>query len=288
VNALELLERARKNQLRSHIALLRPAKDGKDGHFPLRLGITEIAGSAGCGKTQIVLGACVATASKLQSKAMYLSLGEGTSQPAIAHRLSQMAQQRIAQRCKMQNQTVNEVLNRIVTRFIRNQEEFSLFIFHELPQILEKDKQFAFVAMDSIAAMFRANDHCEVVNAAERSCILFKIAVKLKELSGTHGIPILIVNQVTADFSSNNSSSVQPALGLSWANCVNERYLLSRRESNIFTDLPSNDEDRKTHVVPSSTKFERSILCRFSPCCANIEHSFVIDDGGAKIVVPNG
>ena len=304
--ALTLL---RNNATRRRLTMLRPCSESQsesqkaDCEFELGLGITEIAGSAGCGKTQIALGVCVACActpfkTKAQDssdssehapfgKALFVSLGEGTTKPMIAKRLFQMAETRKAEHLatntntntnnNLEDQTVTSVLNRILTRFIRNQDEFELFVFHELHKLLEKDQDIAFIAMDSIASMFRASDGKHSLDAAERSGLFFRVAAQLKKLSEHHLVPFLIVNQVTADFESKEGNAVRPALGLSWANCVNESYLLSRNETT------QNEEAGR---LQTTFKFRRTIRCRFSPCHYPGETSFIIDVGGAKSLSP--
>lgn len=88
---------------------------------------------------------------------------------------------------------------------------------------------------------------------SQRAIEFFKLSAHLRRLSAEHNMPIVIVNQVTDLFepdssknacNSSSSSSVAefmrhqarrssnilklPALGLSWANCVNARIFLTR------------------------------------------------------------
>jgi hypothetical protein len=70
-------------------------------NFEVGLGISEIAGTAGCGKTQVALSLCVTcacsplkTPDSILGKAMFLSLGEGTTQRMIAKRLFQLVKAR--------------------------------------------------------------------------------------------------------------------------------------------------------------------------------------------------
>mmetsp|Transcript_15772 Transcript_15772/g.23089 ORF Transcript_15772/g.23089 Transcript_15772/m.23089 type:complete len:226 (-) Transcript_15772:374-1051(-) len=65
-----------------------------------------------------------------------------------------------------------------------------------------------------------------------------------QKLSHQYNVPIVVVNQVTASFSSSSSNfslqklhmscsmeRMMPLLGLSWSNCVNTRFLLTRNET---------------------------------------------------------
>ena len=78
----------------------------------------------------------------------------------------------------------------------------------------------------------------------ERAKMIFAMAKQMKSLSDKHSLPFVVTNQVTADFQAAPSGlgggeeggreggGVQPALGLSWSNCVHTRFLLMRRDLN--------------------------------------------------------
>lgn len=58
---------------------------------------------------------------------------------------------------------------------------------------------------------------------------MFHLANCMHILSAQYGVIFVVTNQVTGDFSGadagvmSNSSAYKPALGLSWANCINQR-----------------------------------------------------------------
>ena len=92
---------------------------------------------------------------------------------------------------------------------------------------------------------------------AQRSEVLFLIASKLKYSSDRYGVNVVVVNQVTG----KGGGQVVPSMGLSWLHCVNDRFLLSRRETR---GIGSGDGDgcggntgamkfdRKIHILASS------------------------------------
>jgi hypothetical protein len=67
----------------------------------------------------------------------------------------------------------------------------------------------------------------------DRTHYLFALSQQLKFLSETHKIPIVVVNQVTADFqSSNRRDQAIPALGISWSHCITTRFMVCKPPRN--------------------------------------------------------
>jgi DNA-repair protein XRCC3 len=282
VSALTLLRR-RQTREESNGRLFLLLHPTKRAVLPLGLGITEIAGAAGCGKTQIGLSVCVSCAMQQTRQAMvnenrvpdnistavsettyetslYVSLGEGTTQARVAHRLQQMAAQRA-------NGDSGEVLKRILTRFIRNDDEFSAFLEKDLPQmLLTHYSNIGVIVLDSIAGLFRVAQ--TTTTYAIRSGVLFRIAAQLKRISEIHQIPIVVINQVTSSLQANR---IVPALGVSWASCVNTSYMLSRTEG------PQDKEGKQKCI------FSRSISLVRSSSLAPFSITFRIDASGAIV-----
>lgn len=99
----------------------------------------------------------------------------------------------------------------------------------------------------------------------QRSGVLFNTASKLKSISNTFGVNVLVLNQVTT----KGLGKMVPSLGLSWSNCVNDRYFLSREE--ISSSNGSMKFSRKVSVMNSSRWSE------------NVEHAFQIESAGAVL-----
>jgi len=279
--ALVMLKERANNPWRLPLLLL-----SENEHFDLRLGVTEIVGAAGCGKTQMALSTCVNCACNQRreqindnsfGKAIYVSMGEGTTKQMIARRLDQISRYRISKN-STKNQTAKSILNRIITRFVPNQDEFEQFILYDLPSFLQTDSAVGLIVLDSIASMFRTDEMNDELFAVNRSSLLFQLSAQLKKLSEVHNIPIVVINQVTGDFSMSETLS-RPALGLSWENCVNQSFLLTRRE------VIKNDSHAKGNGYNTVTRFQRSIICRLSSTYHTVEAGFVIDDAGATILL---
>lgn len=289
VSALTLLRKHRKQeQSNSRLFLLLHPREG--GALPLALGITEIAGLAGCGKTQIGMGLCVscamqgqreetgnenrftgnAPASHVENRyhtALYVSLGEGTTQARVAQRLHQMAVQR--------GNDSADVLKRILTRFIRNEDEFLIFITNELPHMLTQSC-IGVMVLDSIAGLFRVSQTRHTSTTyAKRSGVLFQVAAQLKLLSELHQVPIVVINQVTTSLEANK---VVPALGVSWASCVNTSYMLLRSEGMCVRTVTPESEQRESQPI-----FSRTISLVRSSSVAPLSASFRIDASGVII-----
>jgi RecA/RadA recombinase len=205
-------------------------------------------------------------------RALYISLGKA-SMPKVLQRLLQMAEawtqqnaaaaaaldQQQQQQQQQQHSTTTtststattavQVLSRIMTRAVVNQDDLFDLLRHEMPALLERETDCQVLVLDSVADLFRGMNH-EVKSvgggkkqdnknlAADRSATLFSLAAILKQFSDKYHIPIVVLNQVTARISNqpslsstfSSSSAVLPALGLSWANCVNTSYILTRQE----------------------------------------------------------
>jgi len=102
---------------------------------------------------------------------------------------------------------------------------------------------------------------------------LFTIAAQLKYLLDRFGVGIVVLNQVTAIASAvidkgekgrgiDRKLVVVPALGLTWSNCVNHRYVLSRVEEQVRNSLR---EGKDGSNLNTATRFVRKIRVYSSP-----------------------
>lgn len=258
-------------------------------------------------------------------EAMYISMGETTSPAQIANRLHQMTSERLRHdgnrngdgngngmlNANLVKQDAKNLMQRIHTRFIHNEEEF-MELLNVLPSLLQKGlserkqrhhagnshslvggSRIGLIVLDSVAGLFRTpnddvrlnhsnkgvgneqykrrrtddingngnNNNNNSVSAmsyyAQRSEVLFLISSKLKYISDRYGVNVVVVNQVTG----KGGGQVVPSMGLSWSHCVNDRFLLSRRETRGIGSGDGNGcggntgamkFDRKIHILASS------------------------------------
>lgn len=114
------------------------------------------------------------------------------------------------------------------------------------------------LVIDSIGGLFRG-EHNENVHLStitnrgkeyiQRAGTLFDIASQLKHLSFIKKMPIVTINQVSANFDAHQSKrEVKAALGLSWSCCVNARFMLTRKEELMKS---SSENDSSSSSLPS-------------------------------------
>ena len=186
--------------------------------------VTEIAGPAGVGKTQLALTLC-ADAVVCHYKAVYVVLG-GSSKAALgrlSQRLETMLVARIQHRMDaaaaaatttaattttMQQQQVRQWLNNIVLMRIRNTEELMDFFRIRLPQRLTEEQQgpsqsssIRVVILDGIAQLFRHAEPYDAMNCrdfwVERAATFFQLSNLCKQLGDRHQIPFVVLNEAT-------------------------------------------------------------------------------------------
>ena len=258
-------------------------------------------------------------------EAMYISMGEGTSPAKLAHRLNQMLSLRLQTRVKLSQQQshcskqeVNRLrldyLKRIHTRQLNTRQDFEQFLMHDLEPILQRQRQeqrqrllelknfkhgderqlrrLGIIVLDSLAGLYRIaeDDGGQDTTPSKeyymhRSAMFYTIAAQLKRLSERYGVYFVVVNQVTASF----DHGVIPSLGLSWSNCVSERYFVFRREDSgrggggggggLYSGANANTYDNA-----SRRKFWRGIKLLTSATWGRQEATFRIEPAGVVLV----
>jgi len=203
--------------------------------------------------------------------------------------------------------------------------ELPQLLFHQkntphTPGTLHCGDRFGLLVFDSIAGLYRTkeegndNDNCDLPGRAkqstsmyyaQRSQDLFTIAAQLKYISDHFGVGIVVLNQVTATnsttihkrrygrgigagaYAGGGRLMIVPALGLTWSNCVNHRYILSRVEEQI--DRGAREEQQHEDISNRVTRFVRKIRVYCSPRFSTaMEASFRIGGCGVFLVHNQG
>lgn len=206
------------------------------GGIPL-VGITELAGESSAGKTQIGLQLCLCVQypyryGGLESGAVYICTEDAFP--------SKRLQQLIAQQHKLRADVPPEIIQKIRfgnSIFVEHAADLDTFhncITKRLSLLLTRG-MVRLVVIDSIAALFR----CEfgASDSVLKARYLQTFGAQLHGLSTRFRTPIMCINQVTDAVSESEAaqcsystadSRVSPALGITWANQLLMRLMVSR------------------------------------------------------------
>ena len=278
-------------------------------------------------------------------RAVYVTMGEGLSPSQIAYRLGQMATASTSSASSVSstnthhgngsgqgNSDSTAILNRILTRSVRNEDELLDLVRRELPAMLRRgwgddrnacnvhsstaspsaEGRIGLVVLDSIAGMFRLPDVAKdrgTAFFARRSEILFGLSAQLRKLGDEYGVAFVVANQVTAGKAasgggprimggsgggSGSGGNAIPALGLSWSNCINTRFVLRRSETlssrmgvssvgsgggSGATNANGTQQQNQQAQAPVSM-FKRWARVAMSPVLPPVSVPFVIDVRG--------
>ncbi|NXX45641.1 XRCC3 protein, partial [Tricholaema leucomelas] len=210
------------------------------GGIPL-VGITELAGESSAGKTQISLQLCLCVQypykyGGLESGAVYICTEDAFP--------SKRLQQLIDQQCKLRADVPAEIIQKIRfgnSIFVEHAADLDAFhncITKRISLLLTRG-MVRLVVIDSIAALFR----CEfgVSDSVMKARYLQTFGAQLHSLSTKFRTPIMCINQVfdiginfihaaicSYFFHSVVDNRVVPALGITWANQLLMRLMVSR------------------------------------------------------------
>ncbi|KAL4641836.1 DNA repair protein XRCC3 [Arapaima gigas] len=232
------------------------------GGVPL-VGITELAGESGAGKTQVGLQLCLT----VQYPRALGGLGSGavficTEDPFPIKRLRQL----ISLQSKLRPDLPEDLLSQICFSdniYIKHTADLGALqtcISKRVPVLLSRGL-VQLVVVDSVAALFRCEFNSE--ETVERARHLQAIASSLHHLSHSFCAPVLCINQVGLQAISTHSltdTKILPALGMSWANQVLVRLMLRRLEGQGSMD-GSSSTPRKLEVLFAPHLPRASCLC---------------------------
>eukprot|EP00457_Paulinella_chromatophora_P009837 gb/GEZN01009915.1/.p1 GENE.gb/GEZN01009915.1/~~gb/GEZN01009915.1/.p1 ORF type:complete len:334 (-),score=29.01 gb/GEZN01009915.1/:213-1214(-) len=214
--AFELLQESR-TRVAPSLALHNPA-------LHIGIGVSELVGSAGMGKTQACLTLAASAAlphpqTDKQGGVIYID----TEQSFSPTRLLEIA----ASRYPAQFGT-HEALERLSTSVTVFSPASPAELGHRLDTLEELilAKNVQLIVVDSVAAPVRSRFSAQ--QGIERQKFLGSVASKLKYLGERFRIPVVVTNQVTTMWGKGGSaeSYLIAALGIAWAHAVNTRFVL--------------------------------------------------------------
>ncbi|KAM6274959.1 DNA repair protein XRCC3 isoform 2-T2 [Porphyrio hochstetteri] len=206
------------------------------GGIPL-VGITELAGESSAGKTQIGLQLCLCVQypykyGGLESGAVYIC----TEDIFPTKRLQQLIGQQHKLRADVPAEIIQKIRfgNSIFVEHAADLDTFQNCITKRISLLLSRG-MVRLVVIDSIAALFR----CEfgASDSVAKARYLQTFGAQLHSLSSRFRTPIMCINQVTDAVSESEAAQcscsivdnrVCPALGITWANQLLMRLMVSR------------------------------------------------------------
>ncbi|KAM8807060.1 DNA repair protein XRCC3 [Eudromia elegans] len=206
------------------------------GGIPL-VGITELAGESSAGKTQISLQLCLCVQypykyGGLESGAVYIC----TEDAFPSKRLQQLIEQQQKLRADVPTEIIQKIKfgNSIFIEHAADLDTFHNCITKRVSLLLTRGMA-RLVVVDSIAALFR----CEfgVSDSVLKARYLQTFGAQLHSLSTRFRTPVMCINQVTDAVSEPEAAQcscgtadnrVYPALGITWANQLLMRLMVSR------------------------------------------------------------
>ncbi|XP_021726113.1 DNA repair protein XRCC3 homolog [Chenopodium quinoa] len=244
--------------------------------------ITEIVAESGSGKTQLCLQLLLSaqlpvTLGGFSASSLYLY----TEFPFPDRRLRQLSLSFVDSYNTHLGSTSYDPLDKVLVQAVDDAHHLFDVLLKLDSFLVRRNKTqwpIKLIIIDSIAAVFRSDFDNTPADLKRRLSFFFKIAGKLRALAEKFGLAVVITNQVV-DFVGNNEGinglrignlaclytsgrRVCPALGLSWANCVNTRLFISRSEEVVGEGSGFVEEDGKYSV---NMRNRRHIHVVFAP-----------------------
>ena len=157
-----------------------------------------------------------------------------------------------------------------------------------------REQRLRLLIIDSVAGLFRLDDEVALANSAVRADAQFRLSSALRRLSGQQQMVVLVCNQVTDRFLPaepilrstetyrdrytivSSGRQVMPALGLSWANCIDTRLAVSRRSGQRGGGGGSSS------MVLDGSEVAREMEVMFAPHLPRRSVGFVVDADGVR------
>ncbi|VVC24247.1 Hypothetical protein CINCED_3A006854 [Cinara cedri] len=216
-----------------------------------KYGITEISGESGCGKTQFCLQIALTVQLPLSFKgaksgAVYICTEDRFPSSRIQQMISNLRfKYQCDNRIDMSELCQTNYGDNILISHIATVEDLKKCIHEMLPKAL-LHRSIKLIVIDSITAVFRGE--YTLSEAPRRSRDLRDLAFCLHNLSVKHGLWIICVNQVTSSMSDITGKKLVPSLGLSWANLVTTRLLMSKTPCSRYIEVIFSPHSGPTSV----------------------------------------
>ncbi|XP_053310792.1 DNA repair protein RAD51 homolog 4 [Spea bombifrons] len=196
--------------------------------------VTEIAGSAGSGKTQICQSIAVNVAYTLKQKVLYVDTTGGLTATRLLELVQSRTQEEAEQIACLQRIEVVSVFD--VYKLLDVLQDLRQNISQ---QLLRSGDPLRIVIIDSV---------CAVIypllggKQTEGMAMMMHLARDLQTLAHDFSLAVLITNHITKD----GATGIRPALGRSWSFVPSTRILLKRLEGG------NESECRVVSLVKSS------------------------------------
>ena len=290
LSALHLLRDFSHNQ---RLRLGDPSLDAAlEGGLDVAGSITEIAGEAGTGKSQLALQLMLQVQlpphlGGLGGGAIYLNT-ELNSDPTMK-RLHTMGAA-FAERHRAIGADVETLKHHVYVLSIETSEDLWDTVDSRLPAFIAQQMkdptgmEVRLLVIDSLGALLRAWETHPQADAAtsakERARYVQKLAARLKQISAAFKVAVVVLNQVADKpfdeaqrraaapwergpcATPDGMGARVPALGAAWASCVNTRLVLTREATAGEAEgvqHPPSAWRRELHVAWSPRLGERSV-----------------------------
>ncbi|CAJ1966833.1 unnamed protein product [Cylindrotheca closterium] len=283
--------------------------------FPLHLGVNALAGPAGSGKTQLCLSLVADCVLWRKQKAVFVSLGKDTT-VRISQRLHSMLKHRTFKENRVTPDLNNsdmdkfikqEYLTKIFVNWVRNQDDLFHMLCYGLPKLLKEQQdgihdassnsssRISLVVLDGIATLFRQKEKGQ--SWVDRSAHFFQIASICQRLSHEHQVPFVFTNEATCKLSNSDSSiggllassQLEPALGLSWAQCINSSYFVQKQQGYDHHQSSNNNSYNNSNNNNNNNNKDnnkRVLKCIKSPHMdTNVKAEFAIEQRGIVRII---
>ena len=241
-------------------------------------GITEIAGEAGTGKTQLALQLMLqaqlpVARGGLAGGCVYLHGDSATAAPTL-RRFQDLAAAFAARHAPGHRE---ELQNNASVMQVDTPEELWEAVDQRLEHLLT-ETPVRLLVIDSIGALYRTSaDESAASRAAahgQRAQLLMRLAARLKQISDRFDLAMIILNQVSdkpfdeqkrrdaapwelGACGTPDGSARVPALGIAWGSCVNTRLVLTRHAH--LAETGGETFSRRLHVAWSPRVPEGSV-----------------------------